>query len=70
MRLQDIEKGQYYKLKGTDGYGWVKVVEVYKKGQWDSPDKSKSLVKCEHTVNKGDTFGFVRYFRPMDLIKA
>lgn len=73
MRIQDIKVGEYYRLKNTSGeyckyYGWVKVLEIYKKGQWNSPDKSKSLVKCEHTVNKNDTFRLIRYFRPMDLV--
>lgn len=73
MRIQDIKVGEYYRLKNTGGeycqyYGWVKVIEIYKKGQWNSPDKSKSLVKCQHTVNKNDIVGFTRYFRPMDLV--
>ena len=73
MRIQDIKVGEYYRLKNTGGeycqyYGWVKVLEVNKKGQWNSPDKSKSLVKCQHTVDKNDTVGFTRYFRPMDLV--
>ena len=75
MRIQDIKVGEYYRLKNTGGeycqyYGWVKVIEIYKKGQWNSPDKSKSLVKCQHTVDKHDTVGFTRYFRPMDLVDA
>ena len=74
MRIQDIRVGEYYRLKNTGGeyckyYGWVKVLEIYRKGQYNSPDKSKSLVKILHTVSKGDTIGFIRYFRPMDLVK-
>jgi hypothetical protein len=39
MRLQDIQVGKYYRLNNTGGqftqyYGWVKVLEIYKKGQW------------------------------------
>jgi hypothetical protein len=73
MRIQDIQIGKYYRLKNTNGeftqyYGWVKVLDIFKRGQWNSPDKTKSIVKCEHTVNKTDTFGFIRYFRPMDLV--
>lgn len=69
MRIQDIKVGEWYKIKNTNGYGWVQVLEIYKKGQYNSPDKSKSLIKCHHVVNKNDSVGFVRYFRPMDLIK-
>ena len=52
MRIQDIKVGEYYRLKNTSG----------------EYCESKSLVKCEHTVNKNDTFRFIRYFRPMDLV--
>ena len=75
MRLQDIEIGKYYRLKNTGGeytkyYGWVKVLEVYKRGDYRSPNKTKSLVKVQHTVFKDDTTGFIRYFRPMDLVNT
>ena len=75
MRIQDIKVGEFYRLKNTGGqysnyYGWVEVLEVYKKGQYNRPDKTKSLVKCRHTINKDDTCGFIRYFRPMDLVKV
>lgn len=73
MRIQDIKVGEYYRLKNTSGeycdyYGWVKVLEIYRKGQCNSPDKTKSLVKCEYTLRKNDTVGFIRYFRPMALV--
>ena len=37
MRIQDIKVGEFYRLKNTGGqysnyYGWVEVLEVYKKG--------------------------------------
>lgn len=75
MRPQDIEIGKYYRLKNTGDeytkyYGWVKVLEVYKRGDYRSPDKIKSLVKVQHTVFKDDTTGFIRYFRPMDLVNT
>ena len=73
MRIQDIKIGEYYRLKNTGGeyckyYGWVQVLETYRRGQWGSPDKTKSLVKCKHTVDKNDKYGITRYFRPMDLV--
>lgn len=73
MRIQDIQIGKFYRLKNTSGqycdyYGWVKPIEIYKRGQWNSPDKKKSLVKCEHTVDKTDICGFTRYFSPSDLV--
>lgn len=73
MRVQDIEINKFYRLKNTGGeytkyYGWVKPLEIYKRGQWNSPDKTKSLVKCEHKVDKNNTVGFIRYFRPSELV--
>lgn len=78
IRLQDIKVGEYYRLAITKGcgeynsgyYGWVKVLEIFKKGQYNNPDpQKKSVVKCEHTVEKDSTCGFIRYFRPSELVK-
>lgn len=73
MRIQDIQIGKFYRLKNTGSeytqyYGWVKPLEIYKKGQWNSPDKTKSIIKCEHMTDKTSTVGFIRYFRPMELV--
>lgn len=77
MRVQDIKIGEYYRLAhskvrefGSDYYGWVKVLEVYKANTWNNPHpEKKSCVKCEHTVTKDSTCGFIRYFRPSELVK-
>ena len=77
MRIKDIEIGEYYRIADTKGceeyssgyYGWVKVIEIFKKGQYGNPDPKKNLVKCEHTVHKNDTCGFIRYFKPSQLVK-
>lgn len=67
MRIQDIKVGEYYRLTSTKGlnryYGWVKAIEVYRRGEYGNPDpEKKSIVKCEH-------LGFIRYFRPNELVK-
>lgn len=77
MRIKDIEVGEYYRLASTKScgeynsgyYGWVKVLEIFKKGQYGNPDPKKCLIKCEHTVYKTDTCGFIRYFKPSSLVK-
>lgn len=77
MKIQDIQIGEYYRIKNTKGcgeyntgyYGWVKVLEVFTKGQYNNPDPRRNIVKCEHTIYKTDTCGFIRYFRPSELIK-
>jgi hypothetical protein len=28
------------------------------------------VVKCEHVIGKDDTVGFIRYFRPVDIIEC
>ena len=68
MNSKDIEIGKSYRLKSTPDYGWVKVLEVIK------PNRGKDkhpfyTVKCEHTVNKDDTIGFIRLFRLSELLK-
>jgi len=75
MRIQDIKVGESYRLSGTscswgEYYGWVKVLEVYRVGDYRSPDKTKSWVKCLHTVDKDSEVGFIRYFRPMRLVNT
>lgn len=76
MRIQDIEIGKTYRLKSSPNYGYVKVVAIYRKMSkhkrqvYRIPENvpDKTCVKVEHTVYKDDTFGFVRYFEPSDLI--
>lgn len=68
MRVQDIAIGEYYRFKEHPNYGYAKVLEILKPGQGVNKN-SYSVVKCEHTVNKNDTIGFIRYFDPRNLIK-
>lgn len=69
MRIQDIVVGNTYRLKSSPDYGYVKVKKVQKQGQYGNPHpEKKSCVECEHTVYQDDKVGFVRLFRPMDLI--
>jgi hypothetical protein len=72
MRIQDIKIGEYYRLTGTNEYygyyGWVKVLKIYKKGQWDNPFKV-SCVMCKQVVSRDCKVGLFKYFRPSELIK-
>ena len=75
IRIQDIKVGNWYRLKNTSGeycdyYGWIKVIEVFKRGAYGSPDKKKSLVKCQHVVSRDDSYGFIRYFSPSDVVNT
>ena len=81
MRACDLVEGESYRLKYTPTYGWVRVLKVLKpkqdlyytdvdnKSQHDINPKPYIIVKCEHSVCKNDTFGFIRYFKPVDIIK-
>ena len=78
MRIQDVKIGEYYRLASTKGtgefnggyYGWVKILEIYKKGQYNNPHPNKlSCVKCEHVIEKDSKMGFIRYFRPSEIVK-
>ena len=69
MRIQDIVIDNTYRLKSSPDYGYVKVKKIYRQGQYGNPHpEKKSCVECEHTVYQDDKVGFVRLFRPMDLI--
>ncbi len=68
MRAQDIVLGEHYRLKDSPFYGYVKVLKVLKKNEEEN-NKPYSIVKVEHTVEKNDKVGIIRYFRPPDLIK-
>lgn len=68
MRVQDIIIGEYYRLKDTPNYSWIKPLEILKPKQ--APNTNNYIiVKCEHTVDKNDTFGFIKYYRPNIIIK-
>jgi hypothetical protein len=68
MRAQDIVIGKSYRFKEHPTYGYVKALEVLKPKQRENT-KPYIIVKCEHTINKNDSFGFIRYFRPVEFIK-
>ena len=67
MKVNQLVIGEHYRLKSTPNYGWAKVVEILNP---KTPDNSNSftIVLCEHTVHKGDNFGFIRRFRLGDIL--
>jgi hypothetical protein len=68
MRPQDIKIGEYYRHRDHPTYAYAKAVEILKPGQGEN-DKKYIIVKCEWTVYKNSSFGFIKYFRPYDLVK-
>ena len=68
MRPQDIQVGEFYRFKAHPDYSYAKAIEVLrpKKGV---NTHTYTIVKCEHLISKNDKFGFIRYFRPCDLMR-
>jgi hypothetical protein len=67
MRFQDIKIGETYRLRAHPNYGYIKAIEKLRPGQGANILKY-CVIKCEHTVDKNGSFGFVRYFRPIDIL--
>jgi len=68
MRTQDIIIGEYYRLANSPHYGYIKPIKILKAKDRNNP-KNYDIVKCEHSVYKNDNYGFIRCFRPRDIIK-
>ena len=68
MRIQDIKIGEIYRFKEHPNYSYAKAIEILRPKHGKNT-KSYSIVKCEHTVYRNDKMGFIRYFRPADLIR-
>jgi hypothetical protein len=68
MRPQDIVIGTLYRFRTHPNYSYAKALEVIP-AKTGVNTNSYKVVKCEHTVSRNDTFGFIRYFRPCDLVK-
>lgn len=68
MRPQDIVIGEYYRHRDHPNYAYAKALEVINPKTGVNTHGYK-IVKCEWTISKNDSFGFIKYFRPTDLIK-
>ena len=68
MRSKDIEIGKYYRLKNSPEYGYIKIISILNPREGENTNNF-IVVKCEHTVMKGDLFGFIRYFKPCNIIR-
>jgi hypothetical protein len=78
VNVDKIEIGKFYRLKDSPSYTYVKPIEVFRPGTWQMKELAKDkgikpfkfiVVKCEHVVYKDDTVGFIRYFRPVNIIE-
>ena len=80
MRTQDIVIGETYRHRDHPNYGYAKALKIIRplakfkrKYAYDLNEEEKSVktvcVKCEWTINKNDSFGLIKYFRPCELVK-
>jgi hypothetical protein len=80
MRTQDIVIGETYRHRSDTSIGYAKAIKIIKpmakfkqKYAYDLTEEEKSVksvcVKCEWTLYKNDAFGFIKYFRPCDLVR-
>jgi hypothetical protein len=81
MKSKDIKVGEFYRLKSSPTYGYVKVLAVippkktvyyYDSGKQyisENNDNGFYIVVTEHTVGKKDTMGFVRRFKLDQIMK-
>jgi hypothetical protein len=72
MRPQDLKIGKVYRLRTSPNYGYVKVLEIIRPKEKENPH-TYSVAKVQHSVRKEDLvfglWGFIRYFRPCELIE-
>lgn len=80
MRTQDIVIGETYRHRGSPDYCYAKALKIirpmakfkqrYAFGFTDEEKSAKCVcVKCEWTLDKNGASGFIKYFRPCDLVK-
>lgn len=68
MRPQDIRIGEYYRHKDNPNYGWAKPIELLKPGK-GANTTTKTVVKCEWSLDKNPTVGLIKYFAPANLVR-
>ena len=68
MLAKDIVIGNFYRHKTNPHNYWAQAVKVLKPKEGENTTSS-IVVKCRWMQEKDDTFSFVKYFKPSDLIK-
>ena len=68
MRISDIKIGEYYRLKYSPDYVYIKVIKIYKPREYKE-EYNFYLVECEHVINKSDKIGFIRYVKAKNIVR-
>jgi len=69
MRLQDIVIGKYYGHKDHPNYGCAKVIKILPP-KTGINTKTYTIVKCEWSLERNDTIGLIKYFKPSNLVEV
>jgi len=70
MRSKDIKIGEWYRLKSSPDYGYVKVDKIYPKNTLVKGRRFPFItIEVHHVVRKSDNVGFIRIFRLDAIIK-
>ena len=68
MNSKNAKIGNYYRHKDTLNYGWAKILDIQKpKKSWNT--SNYICAKCEWSVHKNDTMGFIKSFKLSDLVE-
>lgn len=67
MRANDIIIGEKYHLKTAPSFPWIKALEVLPPKTRENI-KNYILVKCIHSSTGWNDSGFIRYFKPRDIM--
>jgi hypothetical protein len=68
MNSKNVIIGEYYRHADHPKYAWAKVLAIIKP-YTDVNTKGYWIARCEWSINKNDTFGFIKYFKLSDLVK-
>jgi hypothetical protein len=68
MRPQDIIIGTTYRHRDNPNIGYATAVELLKPGQCPN-NHTYTVIKCEWTYSKDNSYGMIKYFKPYDLIE-
>ena len=61
-----IVVGEYYRHKDHPSYAWAKVIQILEPHRGINTSNCR-VAKCEWTVDKDASFGFIKYFKLSNL---
>ena len=68
MNSKNIVIGDYYRHKDHPDYAWAKALRVIPPNTGVNTH-GYLIVECEWSLEKGASFGLIKYFKLSDLVK-